>query len=229
MPILRQCSFDLWAGEVVGLVGPSGAGKSSLLRLLNRLQDRSGGQLEFQGQAIEQTPVLQLRQQVTLVGQEPRLMGMTVAEALRYPLQLRGMEASAVAERIQTWMEWLHIPQDWLDRTELELSVGQRQRVAIARGALIQPTALLLDEPTSAQDGGHGERLVAALTRLASEHRTMLLMANHQLQWVEQFCDRVLFLQGGQIVGNWPITQVDWPQLRQAIAMAEAHEQAEWG
>jgi D-methionine transport system ATP-binding protein len=199
------------------------------LRLLNRLQDRSGGELAFQGQAIEKTPVLQLRQQVTLVGQEPRLMGMTVAEALRYPLRLRGMEASAVAERIQAWMEWLHIPQDWLDRTELELSVGQRQRVAVARGALIQPKALLLDEPTASQDGGHGERLVAALTRLAKEHGMVLLMANHQLQWVEQFCDRVLFLQEGQIVGNWLINQVDWPQLRQAIAMAEAHEQAEWG
>lgn len=226
--ILQGLSFDLAAAEMVGLVGPSGAGKSSLLRLLNRLSDRSGGILTFQGKPIEQIPVLQLRQQVTLVNQESRLLGMTVADALHYPLKLRGMAPQQANERVQHWLERLQIPTDWLGRTELELSVGQRQRVAVARGLVIQPLVLLLDEPTSALDIGQSERLLDQLRILTQEHHTTVVMANHQLEWVERSCDRILALQQGQLAGDWASDKVDWQQLRRSIAQAEQAEQDEW-
>lgn len=226
--ILQGLSFDLAAAEMVGLVGPSGAGKSSLMRLLNRLSDRSGGTLSFQGKPIEQIPILQLRQQVTLVNQESRLLGMTVADALHYPLRLRGMAPQLASDRVQQWLERLQIPTDWLGRTELELSVGQRQRVAVARGLVIQPLVLLLDEPTSALDIGQSERLLDQLQTLAQEHHTTVVMANHQLEWVERSCNRILALQQGQLAGDWASDKVDWQQLRQAIAQAEQAEQDEW-
>ncbi|MBD0269037.1 MAG: ATP-binding cassette domain-containing protein [Cyanobacteria bacterium Co-bin8] len=226
--ILSDLSFNLEPGEIVGLVGPSGAGKSSLLRLLNRLQERSSGRLEFQGQPIEQLPVIELRQQVTLVNQESRLLDMTVQEALQYPLQLRRLPPAEIEARLKTWIERLQIPAEWLERRELELSLGQRQRVAIARAALIQPTALLLDEPTSAQDVGQAERLLRELVELVRQQQGVLVMANHQLEWVEQFCDRILHLQQGHLVGDWLASEVNWADLRQAIVTAEQLEQEEW-
>lgn len=226
--ILSDLSFELQPGERVGLVGPSGSGKSTLLRLLNRLQERSAGQIAFQGQPLEQIPVLQLRQQVTLVNQESRLLGMTVVEALHYPLQLRRLPEAEAERRVQIWMERLQIPLDWLGRRESELSLGQRQRVAVARAALIQPTVLLLDEPTASQDVGYGERLLRELGQWVSEQQGLLVMANHQLEWVEQFCDRILHLHQGRLVADTPAQSVNWSTLRQTIAEAEQLEQEEW-
>jgi D-methionine transport system ATP-binding protein len=226
--ILSDLSFNLEPGEITGLVGPSGAGKSSLLRLLNRLQERTAGKLEFQGQPIEQIPVIQLRQQVTLVNQESRLLDMTVQETLQYPLQLRRQSPAEIEARLKTWTERLQIPTDWLERRELELSLGQRQRVAVARAALIQPTALLLDEPTSAQDVGQAERMLGELVNLVRQQQGVLVMANHQLEWVERFCDRILHLQQGRLIDDRPTSEVNWADLRQAIVTAEQLEQEEW-
>ena len=227
--ILNGLSFTLESGEFVGLVGPSGSGKTSLLRLLNRLQDCTHGRLQFQGRPIDQTPVLKLRQQVVLVGQEPHLLGMTVQTALEYPLGLRGLDAQTAQQRINLWLERLQIPREWLPRTELQLSVGQRQRVALARALALEPLVLLLDEPTSALDIGQSERLMEQFSALCQAQKTTVLMTNHQLQWVERYCDRVVLLLGGELAGVWPSDKVKWPELRRQIAEAKQQEQQEWG
>ncbi|ASC72947.1 ABC transporter protein [Halomicronema hongdechloris C2206] len=227
-PLLNQISFSLAPGEFVGIVGPSGAGKTSLLRLINRLQDASHGQIQVQHRPVSAWPVVSLRQQMALVLQEPKLLGMTVQEAMHYPLKLRGMAATEARKRVNHWLERLQIPRDWQGRTELELSVGQRQRVAIARALVTEPPLLLLDEPTSALDVGHGERLLACLQELATAQGMAILMANHQLDWVEQFCSRVLYLQQGKLGGDWPATVVNWHHLREAIADVERRAAAEW-
>lgn len=115
-----------------------------------------------------------------------------------------------------------------MDRTEAELSLGQRQRVAVARAALIQPTVLLLDEPTSSQDVGQGERMLHEVVKLITDQQGVLVMANHQLEWVAQFCDRILHLQQGQLIDDLPAQAVNWADLRQAIIAAEHQEQEEW-
>ena len=120
-------------------------------------------------------------------------------------------------------MEKLHVPQEWLSRRELELSVGQRQLVAIARGMAIEPDVLLLDEPTSALDSGKGVQLIKALQLLA-EKGTSILMANHQLEIARDFCTRVLHLEAGKLVADLPSTEVDWAGLRQNLIAAEARE-----
>jgi D-methionine transport system ATP-binding protein len=222
-------AFTLESGEFVGVVGVSGAGKTSLFRLLNRLQDPSNGQILFQGRPLTEFGVPQLRQQVMLVSQEVRLLGMTVAEALAYPLHLQGVPETDRANRIEPWLSRCQIDPAWLPRPEVELSGGQRQRVAIARALIANPTVLLLDEPTSAQDVGSATRLLEMIHQRVKETGLTVLMSNHQLEWVERFCDRVLHLHQGRLVGNWPIADVNWSALRNALVTATTTEANDWG
>lgn len=226
--LLSDISFDVFEGDRIGIVGPSGSGKTSLLRLLNRLSEPTQGQIFFEARAIQQIPVIQLRQQVTLVPQESKLLGMTVQEALTYPLMLRGIPRSTIQQRLSDWIERLRLPLDWLERTEAQLSSGQRQWVAIARALVIQPKVLLLDEPTSALDVGRGSHLLKVLTELAQGGQMTILMANHQLELAEQFCTRVLYLHNGTLTQDTPASQTNWPMLRERLVQAEAQEAQEW-
>lgn len=225
--LLQDISFEVFKGDRVAIVGSSGAGKTSLLRLLNRLSEPTAGSIYLENQDYRQIPVIQLRQQVTLVAQESKLLGMTVQEALAYPLVLRGLPRSQIQQRLSHWMEQLHIPTEWLGRTEVQLSVGQRQLVAIARALVIQPKILLLDEPTSALDAGRASHLLQVLT-LATSSQTTILMVNHQLELAELFSTQVLHLQHGRLIQNSSNLALDWTKLRETLIQAEAEAAEEW-
>lgn len=226
--LLQNISFEIAKGDRIAIIGPSGAGKTSLLRLLNRLSEPSSGVILFENQDYRQIPVLQLRQQIVLVPQESKLLGMAVQDAIAYPLVLRKLPKSQIQQRVSQCIEVLHIPAEWLDRNELQLSVGQRQLVAIARALVIQPKILLFDEPTSALDAGRASHLVQVLTDLATTQQTTILMVNHQLEIAELFCTRVLHLQQGKLIQDQPNTKVDWANLRRTLIQAEAETAAEW-
>ncbi len=222
--VLRSLSFNVFKGERVAIVGASGAGKTSLLKLLNRLADPLEGTLYLDEIPFPQIPVLSLRQQILLVSQEPKLLGMTVQEAIQYSLKLKGMPQREIESSVNEWIERLHIPRDWLERTELQMSLGERQRVAIARALVCQPAILLLDEPTTSLDVGRQDHLL----RLLSELPQTILIATHHLEFAAQFSHRVLHLQRGELIQDLLTHQVDWQDLRGAIARIEAEESAEW-
>ncbi len=226
--LLKDISFDVFKGDRLAIVGPSGAGKTSLLRVLNRLSEPTAGSIYLENQDYRQISVIQLRQQITLVSQESKLLGMTVQEALEYPLVLRGLPRSQSKQRLLHWIEQLNIPTEWLERTEMQLSVGQRQLVAIARALVIQPKILLLDEPTSALDAGRASYLLQVLTQMATNSHTTILMVNHQLELAQQFCTRVLHLQQGQLIQDAPNKTLDWSKLRQTLIQAEIQAAEEW-
>lgn len=226
--LLEDISFQVFPGDRVAIVGASGAGKTTLLRVINRLSEISQGQVFFQQQEIRQIPPVQLRQQVVLVPQESKLLGMTVRAALQYPLQLRKLPQREIEQRMQIWMEQLHIPQDWLERSEIQLSVGQRQLVAIGRALMIQPSVLLLDEPTSALDAGRAHNLLAVLKELAQFQDTAILMVNHQLELAQQFCSRLLVLEQGRLAVDSPIDRVDWRAIKQTLLQREVESAKEW-
>jgi D-methionine transport system ATP-binding protein len=224
--LLEDISFQVSVGDRLSLVGHAGSGKTSLLRLLNRLSDPSQGKIFFEGQDIHDLPVIPLRQQVTLVPQESRLLGMTVSQALSYPLALRTI--ANPQQQITPWLEKLRIPSEWLDRQEVQLSVGQRQWIAIARALILQPKILLLDEPTSSLDAGRAAHLLQVLTELAQTQGTAIVMVNHQLDLAQQFGDRVLHLQQGKLIENLVSSQIDWAKLQQNLRQAEIQSAQEW-
>jgi D-methionine transport system ATP-binding protein len=226
--LLHEISFDVMAGDRIAIVGPSGAGKTSLLRLLNRLNEPTAGQIFWAGRQMGQVPVLQLRQQIVLVGQESKLLGMTVRQALEYPLLLRKLPSQTIQQRLLTWTEKMHIPQEWLERTEVQLSLGQRQWVAVVRALMIQPQILLLDEPTSALDAGRSSYLIDTLIELEQAQQTTILMVNHQLELAQQFSSRLLHLQQGKLVQDSPTQQVDWTKLKQSLIDAETQIAEDW-
>lgn len=214
---LNAVSCEIFRGDRVGIVGASGAGKSTLLQLLNRLVDPEQGQIWLEQTPLHQWPVQRLRSRVVLVFQEPKLLGMTVAEAIAYPLQLQQRPPREIQTSVAHWCDCLHIPTAWLERREYELSVGQRQLITIARALVLKPEILLLDEPTSALDLG----IATHVFRVIQDQPNLTwLMVNHQLEWIKQYCDRVLWLEQGQVREDCPNTALDWDKLECSLQQA---------
>ncbi|MEK7869448.1 MAG: ABC transporter ATP-binding protein, partial [Nitrospirota bacterium] len=152
-PILKDVSITVRAGERVALVGPSGAGKSTTLKLLNRFYDVTGGSITIDGMDIRLVPLAFLRNQIGLVQQEPFLFNGTVRENILYGDLSAGqdaIEAAAKAARAHEFIVKLPEGYDtWIGERGVKLSVGQRQRVSIARVLLKDPPIVMFDEATS--------------------------------------------------------------------------------
>ncbi len=227
-PLLNNVSLAVNRGDRLAIVGASGAGKTSLLRLLNRLHDPTNGKIYLDGQDIQQVPAVQLRRRVLLVLQETKLLGMTVRDAIAYPLTLQALPPAEIQRRVSYWLERMQVPIEWLDRTELQISVGQRQWVAIVRALAMQPEVLLLDEPTSALDAGRAQYLITVLKDLSAAQSLTILMVNHQLELAEQFSSQVLHLHGGNVVQQVAATEMDWRALRATLEHLEIEVKQEW-
>ncbi|MDB9525665.1 ATP-binding cassette domain-containing protein [Oscillatoria sp. CS-180] len=227
--ILDSISLSVGSGELVALLGPSGAGKSSLLRLLNRLQSPSSGVIRFQGQPIEAIAVYELRRQAMLLNQDVRLLGMTAMEALHYPLVLQKLPVAERNRRVAECIDMLRIPTEWLEKTELELSGGQQQQVAIARALVTRPALLLMDEPTSALDLGSASRILSMIKSRIQEQGMTVIMSNHQIDLVKEFCDRILYVEQGRLLSDKATSAVDWASLRQTLVDADLKEREDWG
>lgn len=227
--LLRDISFRVNKGDRIAIIGSSGAGKTTLLRLLNRLSEASEGQIFYNNQPIQKIPVIALRQQIVLVPQEPKLLGMKVQETLAYPLILQKRSKLEISDRINTWINRLLIPFEWLERNELQLSLGQRQIISIARGLIMQPQILLLDEPTSALDLGIASHLIDVLKELTESKVMSILMVNHQLEITEKFAQKVLYLQQGQLESQMSHGEINWQALREKLIQTQQDKLDEWG
>jgi D-methionine transport system ATP-binding protein len=227
-PLLTDISFCLAAGECITLTGITGAGKSTLLRLINRLSEPTTGQIILNGENYQTISPVTLRQRVILVSQEPKLLGMKVREALAYPLQLQSLGTEEIKQRIVTVTEQLQIPTDWFDRTELQLSAGQKQIISIARGVITQPQILLLDEPIANLDFTTAEQVLTMLTNICRSQQMGMIIVNHQLELSVRFSDRLLYLQDGKLLLDKVSKSVNWQDLQQQIRESEDRSISEW-
>ncbi len=224
--LLREVSFEVFEGDRILIVGAAGVGKTSLLRLLNRLIAPTQGSLYFRDRPYTQIPPVSLRQHILLLPQESKLLGMTVQEALAYPLQLRGVSSKIIAAQVSEWCDRLPIPTEWLARTEQQLSPGQRQWVAIARALIAQPPVLLLDEPTASLDIRQQHQFLSVLNQ--SGCPATVLMVTHQLELAQAWCTRVLQFQPGQLIVDQPANQINWQVLKENLHQAAIAEAEEW-
>ena len=226
--LLQNISCDFLQGQKIGIIGASGSGKTSLLRLLNCLVSPSGGKFFFRDLPADSFSPKKLRQSVVLSPQEPKLLGMKVIDALAYPLRLQQLSESEIRQRIDTWVDLLHLQEEWLYKTELQLSLGQRQLIAIARSLVMQPQVLLLDEPTSALDIGTATHLLKVLEDLNQSQGLTIVMVNHQLELIEHFCDRWLFLEDGRIIEDIQANTIDWEAIKQRLLRSRSAQEREW-
>lgn len=203
---LKDLSFELKAGESVGLVGESGSGKSTtglaLLRLLN-----ANGSMWFKGQPLHQFSMKQMlpyRSQMQIVFQDPfsalnpRLNVLQIiAEGLEVHQKL---SAAQREQRVIETLQEVGLDPALRYRYPTEFSGGQRQRIAIARALILQPQLLILDEPTSSLDKSVQAQILTLLKSLQQRHRLAYLFISHDLQVVRSLCHQVIVLRQGEVV-----------------------------
>lgn len=176
------------------LLGPSGSGKSSLLRLLNRLSDPDSGTIRFEGEDVRALDVLELRRRAVLVPQLPAPLPGTVADNVRYGPSLCDRDAD-----VQRCLARAGLNTAYADRDAAELSVGEQQRVMLARALALDPEVLLLDEPTSALDEAARDGVERTLAELARAGVAMVLVTHDRGQ-AERIASEVIELREGRVV-----------------------------
>jgi putative ABC transport system ATP-binding protein len=186
------------AGEVTAVVGPSGAGKSTLLRAINRLIELSSGEVYLDGESTGSLDPLELRRRVGMVFQIPALFGVSVEEAVLYGARLAGRSADPAR-----LLEVVGLDPSMCRRVPETLSVGQQQRVSVARALALEPEALMLDEPTSALDEGARRKIEELVRDLNARLGLTMVFVSHDLSQVERVADRVVLLAEGRSAGQW--------------------------
>jgi putative ABC transport system ATP-binding protein len=190
---------DLAEGAT-GIVGPSGVGKSTLLRLLNRLADPSAGAIRYRGRDLREHDVLKLRREVGLVPQLPALLEGTVADNVLYGPRLAKQDADVARSLRLAGLDPAFGP-----RRADALSVGEQQRVMLARTLALQPSVLLLDEPTAALDDTTKAAIEGTLRDLRERLGLSLVLVTHDLDQAARLADRVLVLEPGALSEAPPV------------------------
>jgi putative ABC transport system ATP-binding protein len=212
--ILADLTGAIPGEGITCLVGPSGAGKSTLLRLLNRLEEPTRGEIQYQGQSLRAYSPMALRRRVALVLQTPVMLPGTVQANLEAGLALRGEPAAPALhpERVKRrfWntlpttgflvdpgahLERVGLPASYLQKEATALSGGERQRLALARTLAIEPEVLLLDEVTASLDP-ESTRLIESVVRGWGRP---VIMVSHSPEQVERLADRILRLEAGRL------------------------------
>jgi osmoprotectant transport system ATP-binding protein len=200
-PALGPLTLELEPDTTTALIGPSGCGKSTLLKLLIGLVAPDSGSISFDGRPLQAATLQQLRQSVGYVIQEgglfPHLSArgniVLMAEHLGWPPR-------RIDARLDELVALTHFPGSALDRFPLELSGGQNQRVALMRALMLDPRALLLDEPLGALDPMIRFELQADLARIFHELGKTVVLVTHDLAEAAYLGDRVVLLRDGRIV-----------------------------
>ncbi|XP_052175264.1 ABC transporter I family member 17 [Diospyros lotus] len=195
--ILKKVNLEVSRGIVMGIIGPSGSGKSTLLRALNRLWEPPEASVFLDGKDICHLDVLSLRRKVGMLFQLPALFQGTVADNVRYGPQLRGKKLSD--NEVHKLLSLADLEASFFNKPSSELSVGQAQRVALARTLANEPEVLLLDEPTSALDPISTQNIEDVLVKLKKRGMTVV-MVSHSIKQIQRVADVVALLVSGEIV-----------------------------
>jgi ABC-type multidrug transport system fused ATPase/permease subunit len=201
VPVLREVDFQVMPGEKIALVGPSGSGKSTIIKLLMRFYDVDQGRITIDGVDIRRLQLSYLRGQIAMVQQEPFLFNGTVRENIIYgDLSADDGRIVTAAQTARAHEFIMSLPEGyatWIGERGVKLSVGQKQRIAIARALLKDPPIIILDEATSNIDTETEAKIQEALEFLI-QNRTTFIIA-HRLSTLKHV-DRILVIQEGRVV-----------------------------
>lgn len=192
--ILGGVSLTVYRGELITIMGPSGAGKSTLLRLINRLSEADSGTILVDSTDIREFDPRELRRRVGMVFQIPVVFKGSVRDNIAFGKKLWNTDAD-----IETLAAEAAIPGELMDAEAANLSVGEKQRVCIARALANKPECLLLDEPTSALDKASAEKVESLLLRLQSEHGLTMLWVTHDPEQSRRISKHNYVLEAGTL------------------------------
>jgi putative ABC transport system ATP-binding protein len=203
--LVSDITVQVQPGEVLAVVGPSGAGKSSFLRLLNRLDEPTGGTVRLRGQDYRELAPRELRRRVGMVMQMAYLFPGTVAANIAFGPWQRGERLAA--EQIDALLERVGLP-GYQQRDVSNLSGGEAQRVSVARTLANLPEALLLDEPTSALDDVSARGIEELVLGIIRERRMTCVIVTHNTVQAHRIADRTMILEAGKLVAIGPTKEV---------------------
>ena len=193
--VLRDVSVAIDDGATA-IVGPSGSGKSTLLRLLNRLADPAAGAVRFRGSDVRELDVLALRRKAVLVPQLPAPLPGTVASNVEYGPSLFGQTPD-----VERCLTLAGLDASYAPRDAARLSVGEQQRLMLARAIALDPEALLLDEPTAALDETARNGVELTLVELHATLGVALVLVTHDRAQAARLTTRTIRIADGHVLG----------------------------
>lgn len=199
---LKQVSFNIKRGEIVGFVGQNGAGKTTLMRILTSYYRASSGTVLIDGEDITENS-LAIRKKIGYLPETPPLyFDMTVKDYLNFAAEIKGVPANQRRQQLNRALEECQL-ENVADKTIGTLSKGYKQRTGIAQAIIHEPEILILDEPTSGLDPIQNLQLRSLITGL-KDRRTVIL-STHILSEIEQIAQRVLIIKSGELIVDEPL------------------------
>lgn len=197
--------LELEAGKIYAVVGPNGAGKTTLLNILAKLDEPNEGKVFFQGKMIDckSNNITNIRRHITMVMQEPVLFRTTVEKNITYGLRVRSVDRKARIEKATEALQMVGLS-GFEKRKAYQLSAGETRRVALARALVLNPKALLLDEPTANIDRRNAEIIEKLIQKIKSEQQTIIVMTTHDLSQAYRLADEIISLLFGRVVESSP-------------------------
>nr|WP_152934925.1 MULTISPECIES: methionine ABC transporter ATP-binding protein [Pseudomonas] len=232
---MQPTRLNIQAGQIFGLIGHSGAGKSTLLRLINRLEEPSGGRILVEGEdvtALDAEGLRRFRQRVGMIFQHFNLLSSkTVADNIAMPLRLAGgFSRAEVDARVSELLARVGLS-DHARKYPAQLSGGQKQRVGIARALACRPSILLCDEATSALDPQTTASVLQLLAEINRELKLTIVLITHEMDVIRRVCDQVAVMDGGAIVEQGDVADVflhpQHPTTRRFVFEAERVDEDE--
>ena len=202
--LLRGVDLEVPDGALLNIVGPSGSGKSTLLRLVSRMDEPTSGSVAVLGRPLDDWPPRELRRTVAMVFQESTLLDRDVRGNLLLPFELVGSPPDDFDDRAAEALRLVGLDDAVLDRGESQVSVGQKQRIALARALLTDPRVLLLDEPTGALDVRSAEALLEQIVELQSQRSLTVMIVTHRLAEARQIDGLTAVLIDGRVAAVEP-------------------------
>ena len=225
-PVLKNISFDIFAGERVALMGPNGAGKSTLLRSLIGLIKPAHGSISLFGESIHKRQTSEICRSVAFLPQDPNalLFSETVRKELEVTLQNHGFEINH--QEISDLLQELSLNEK-SEAYPRDLSTGERQRTALGAICITQPELIILDEPTRGMDQLAKTALIVLLKRWNAAGRTVL-MVTHDVEFAAEFATRTIILENGSILADGSPFEVMRANPRYRTQVAQLFPQTPW-